>query len=131
MAEIAIIGAGMGGLSALHRLTAAGHNVTLFDKSRGSGGRMATKKVGDASWDMGAQFMRAHSSEFAEQLQAWQEQGWIARWQAEPHEWRQGQLRPTGDNIERFVGMPRMTGLSRQLLSSAHPFIDTRQHELR
>src|SRR5690606_26066367 len=48
-----------------------------------------------------------------------------ARWQAEPHEWRQGQLRPTGDNIERFVGMPRMTGLSRQLLSSAHQFIDS------
>ncbi len=125
MAEIAIIGAGMGGLSALHRLTAAGHNVTLFDKSRGSGGRMATKKVGDASWDMGAQFMRAHSSEFAEQLQAWQEQGWIARWQAEPPEWRQGQITPSADAAERYVGMPRMTGLSRQLLSNAHQFIDS------
>ena len=125
MAEIAIICAGMAGLSALHVLAAAGHQITLFDKSRGSGGRMATKKVGDASWDMGAQFMRAHSPEFAGQLQTWQEQGWIARWQAEPHEWRQGQLRPTGDNIERFVGMPRMTGLSRQLLSSAHQFIDS------
>ena len=38
---IAIIGAGLSGLSAANTLHAAGYSVQLFDKSRGSGGRMA------------------------------------------------------------------------------------------
>ena len=37
---IAIIGAGIAGLSAARALHKAGHTVHLFDKSRGSGGRM-------------------------------------------------------------------------------------------
>ena len=72
MSRIAIIGAGLAGLTALQSLRAQGHSVTVFDKSRGSGGRMATKKLGDASWDMGAQFMRAQSEAFTRQLQQWQ-----------------------------------------------------------
>ncbi|WP_155489028.1 FAD-dependent oxidoreductase, partial [Pseudomonas savastanoi] len=35
---IAIIGTGIAGLSAAQALTSAGHQVHLFDKSRGSGG---------------------------------------------------------------------------------------------
>ena len=37
---IAIIGTGIAGLSAASALHKAGHAVHLFDKSRGSGGRM-------------------------------------------------------------------------------------------
>lgn len=125
MAEIAIIGAGMAGLSALQVLAAAGHRVTLFDKSRGSGGRMATKKVGDASWDMGAQFIRAHDPAFRSQLQQWEEQGWVAPWQAEPYELRKGVLQASPDAAIRYVGTPRMTGLCRRLLEPAFAFIDS------
>ncbi len=41
---IAIIGAGIAGLSAARALNKAGHSVHLFDKSRGSGGRMSSKR---------------------------------------------------------------------------------------
>lgn len=122
MASIAIIGAGMAGLSALQLLAAQGHEVTVFDKSRGSGGRMATKKVDDASWDMGAQFIRAHSAAFTAQLQQWQQYGWVEQWNITPWIADAKGLHPSPDTVLRFVGTPRMTGLSRSLLSPAAVF---------
>ena len=38
--RIAIIGAGMAGLSCGQRLAEGGHEVELFDKGRGAGGRV-------------------------------------------------------------------------------------------
>merc|ERR1712000_302624 len=79
-----------------------------FDKSRGSGGRMATKKLGDASWDMGAQFMRAHSEAFTRQLQQWQKAGLISEWPVQPGMVdMQGDavIAPSADQVTRYVGM--------------------------
>ncbi|MDG1702653.1 MAG: NAD(P)-binding protein [Pseudomonadales bacterium] len=43
--SVAIIGAGLTGLTAAHRLIQAGIECTIFDKSRGVGGRMATRRA--------------------------------------------------------------------------------------
>ena len=123
MSRIAIVGAGLAGLTALQGLKAAGHQVTVFDKSRGSGGRMATKKLGDASWDMGAQFVRAHSDAFAHQLSQWQKEGLIAAWPATLAVADDQGIHPSPDQVERYAGMPRMTGLSRALAGTADEFI--------
>jgi renalase len=52
--SIAIIGAGLAGLEAARRLTAAGAVVTLFEKSGGRGGRVATRRMETAAFDHGA-----------------------------------------------------------------------------
>lgn len=119
MARIAIIGAGMAGLSALSVLANAGHQVEVFEKSRGSGGRMASKRGQSASWDMGAQFLTATGSAFNNELQNWQQQGWIEPWMITP--WvidEQGQ-QPSPDERQRYVATPRMTALCRQLANQA------------
>lgn len=72
---IAIIGSGMAGLSAAHALAAAGLNVQLFDKSRGSGGRMASKRSDAGSLDLGAQYFTARDRRFVEVVQQWQARG--------------------------------------------------------
>ena len=58
--QIAIVGTGMAGLSCATRLAALGHEVALFDKGRGPGGRMATRRVeADGTllrFDHGAQY---------------------------------------------------------------------------
>ncbi|MGB1092826.1 MAG: NAD(P)/FAD-dependent oxidoreductase, partial [Oceanobacter sp.] len=123
MSKIAIIGAGIAGLSALQRLAASGHEVWVFDKSRGSGGRIASKRVGDASWDMGAQFLVAHGTEFANQLADWERAGWIAEWPVVPWVIKSGLQEPSPDDQKRYVAMPRMTSLSRCLLKPAQEFI--------
>ncbi len=59
MAQIAIIGAGVAGLAAGGELARAGHGVVLFEKSRGVGGRVSTRRVAGFAVDHGAQLMKA------------------------------------------------------------------------
>ncbi|MFO8005299.1 NAD(P)-binding protein [Thioalkalivibrio sp.] len=63
--KIAIIGAGRAGLSAANRLREAGADCTVFEKSRGLGGRMATRRVGSLQFDHGAQYFTARGARFA------------------------------------------------------------------
>jgi renalase len=53
--DVAIVGAGIAGLAAASVLTAAGRRVAVLEKSRGVGGRMATRRLGEAVCDHGAQ----------------------------------------------------------------------------
>ncbi len=47
-----IVGAGMAGLTAAAELQRAGRSVLVLDKGRGVGGRMASRRIGDATFDM-------------------------------------------------------------------------------
>ncbi|MER5445563.1 NAD(P)/FAD-dependent oxidoreductase [Streptomyces sp. NPDC002766] len=44
-ADVVIVGAGVAGLSAAHRLTSAGVTTTVLEAAPGAGGRMSTEKV--------------------------------------------------------------------------------------
>lgn len=52
--NVAVIGAGLSGLAAALRLQQQGERVTVFEKSRGLGGRLATRRVGDVVVNHGA-----------------------------------------------------------------------------
>ena len=52
-ASVAIIGAGIAGLSCAHRLKAFGFQVQLYEKSRSVSGRMSTRKSENWSADHG------------------------------------------------------------------------------
>jgi renalase len=82
--RFAIIGAGMAGLSCAQALKQDGHSITLFDKARGPGGRMSTRRIrsaaGEIAFDHGAQYFTARDPDFAEQVSAWAELGVVARW---------------------------------------------------
>jgi predicted NAD/FAD-dependent oxidoreductase len=57
--RIGIVGAGIAGLACAQGLVRHGHDVVLFDKGRGPGGRMSTRRMetprGLAHIDHGAQ----------------------------------------------------------------------------
>jgi predicted NAD/FAD-dependent oxidoreductase len=67
---IVIIGAGMAGLACARRLADAGLTPIVLDKGRGIGGRVATRRAGDLQFDHGAQYVNAHSAEFAAVLRS-------------------------------------------------------------
>jgi predicted NAD/FAD-dependent oxidoreductase len=64
----AIIGAGMAGIACARTLMQAGHRVTVFEKSKGAGGRMATRSTSFGSFDHGAQYFTVRDPRFAQAL---------------------------------------------------------------
>lgn len=105
--RVAIIGAGMAGLACASRLALSGHAPTLFDKGRGPGGRMSTRRLdtplGPASFDHGAQYFTARGDAFRRQVEQWSSDGLVAPWPAAgPDAW---------------VGVPGMNAPIRALAS--------------
>ncbi len=84
--RVGIVGAGMAGLSCADALTRQGHDVTLFDKGRGPGGRMSTRRLptsqGEAHFDHGAQYFTARDPAFHTCVQNWLAEGVVAPWPA-------------------------------------------------
>src|SRR5450432_312334 len=61
MSSIVIIGAGSSGLAAAHTLLDAGQTVTIFEKSRGVGGRAATRTRAGFIYEYGANYIKPGS----------------------------------------------------------------------
>lgn len=84
--DILIIGGGMAGLSAATALASTGARITVLDKGRGPGGRMAARRVEIAgqqvSFDHGAQYFTARDPAFRETVTGWERAGVAARWPA-------------------------------------------------
>jgi renalase len=100
--SIVVIGAGIAGLMAARVLQEAGACVVILEKSRGLGGRLATKRVGEAVFDQGAQYFTARDPVFRAYVERWQAAGVVAPW-------------PGVDGEERFIGRPSMTALGKVL----------------
>lgn len=107
--RVAIIGAGLAGLSCAAKLGAAGCSVSLFDKGRGAGGRMSSRRVmttmGEAGFDHGAQYFTTRDAGFRAQVDAWRRDSLVAPWPAA--------------GIDCWVGTPAMNAPVRQLASTA------------
>jgi len=80
---IAIIGAGLSGLVAANRLAQAGHEVTVFEKSRGFGGRHATRyaqRDKTKRFDHGAPYLAARTEPYKQFLSQLEKENIIHRW---------------------------------------------------
>jgi len=115
-APIAIVGTGLAGLCAAQTLHAAGQSVQLFDKSRGLGGRMLSKRSEAGHLDLGAQYFTSRDRRFTEAVCDWQARGWVAEWSPNLYQARGGQLSPSADEQLRWIGVPQMSSIARGLL---------------
>lgn len=73
--SVAVIGAGFAGLTVARHLLDAGHAVHLFDKGRGAGGRMSTRRQDGHEFDHGAQFFTAREESFRRAVEEWRSTG--------------------------------------------------------
>jgi renalase len=97
--RIAVIGAGLSGLTLAHALQARGHEVLVFEKSEGPGGRCATRRNSAGWFDHGAPQAQAATPGFAAQLREWQALGVLA----------------SPDGGQTFTGIPFMNAWMRWL----------------
>jgi len=119
---IAVIGAGLSGLSCAHALLQAGHTVHLFDKSRGPSGRMSPRRseAAHGPWqgDHGAQFFTVRDAAFRAEVARWQHAGVADLWDARLASFDGSAFVPLHAPLERFVGAPRMTSPAAWLVQS-------------
>jgi predicted NAD/FAD-dependent oxidoreductase len=114
--EILIVGAGLCGLHAATRLQAAGRSVLVLEKSRGLGGRAATRRWNNLPVDHGAQFFTAKNPEFVAQVARWMEAGICHEWTRGLHRFSSGQLHAPEDFAHpRFACRAGMAALGRSL----------------
>ena len=78
--RVVVIGAGLAGLMAAQLLHNNGHSVVVLDKGKSPGGRLATRRIGDATLDHGAQFFTVRESEFEHVVQQWVQAGIVREW---------------------------------------------------
>ena len=113
---IAIVGGGLTGLVCAGALRDAGHTVTVFDKGRAAGGRLATRRVATAQFDLGAQYFTVEDAAFTRAVDGWRQAGVCAPWT--------GRIAATAgpgatfempEPRERLVGTPGMSALARHL----------------
>jgi predicted NAD/FAD-dependent oxidoreductase len=109
--RVVVVGAGAAGLTAARGLH-DDHQVVVVDKGRGVGGRMATRRIGDATFDHGAQFITTHDDEFAEQVAQWSRAGVV-------QPWYRGRVGPAGvvgdDGHVRHRGTVSMNAVAKHL----------------
>lgn len=110
-----VIGAGWSGLTAASRLVEAGQRVCVVEKSRGPGGRSATRRNGKDRFDHGAQYFTARSAAFGRQLQQWRDDGWIQKWSPRLTAIGGDGGHHDPESVQRFVALPGMSGVCRQL----------------
>jgi renalase len=115
--RVVVVGAGLSGLVAARRL-ADEHEVIVLDKGRSVGGRLATRRVGEAVLDHGAQFFTVRGNDFRSQVDDWLDRGLA-------HVWCHG-FATGGDGYPRYVGSAGMNSLAKDLATG----LDCRTNQL-
>jgi hypothetical protein len=108
ISSIAIIGAGIAGVSCALALGRAIPTVKIFEKSYAAGGRMRSRSREDLDFDCGAQYFTARTSVFRQQVTQWREQWLAEEWRGWLVDLHNGEALSREDDVERFVGRPFM-----------------------
>ena len=117
MTRVAVIGAGLSGLVAARELREFS-DVTVFEKSRGFGGRMATRYGADFEFDHGAQFFTARTRRFQKFLEPLIAVGTVTSWHGRFVELQRDAIIATKDWDDahpHYVGAPRMNAIGNYL----------------
>ena len=109
---VLIAGAGLSGLIAARKLRTLGFKVIVFEESTGVGGRMATRQIGKARFDSGAQFFTVREPRFERLVDEWLAAGVACLWS-------RGFVRASGsvrrDGHPRYRGLPGMDSIPQYL----------------
>jgi predicted NAD/FAD-dependent oxidoreductase len=116
--RVAVVGAGIAGLSCATHLQALGFEVEVFEKSRGPSGRMSTRQGEGWSADHGAQYFTARDPLFKQALDAWIADGIVSRWNPKIGVFEEGRWRESSGNEPRYVSNPGMNAIGKHLAST-------------
>ena len=123
MASVAIVGAGIAGISAARALRRDGYTVTLFDRGRRLGGRACSRPAG-GGYDHGAQFFSVSDERFKRALAPHLRSGAVAPWPGRVVRCAAGETLEVDER--RYVGVPGMGNFAAALAGDLEVTADTR-----
>ncbi|MBU3584266.1 FAD-dependent oxidoreductase [Polynucleobacter sp. 15G-AUS-farblos] len=118
--KVAVIGAGIAGLSCAIQLQKMGFGVELFEKSRGPSGRMSTRQGKDWVADHGAQYFTARDPILIAEMSAWIATGIVSLWNPKIGIYEGGQWTESTSHEKRFIANPGMNALGKYLAKDLH-----------
>ncbi|MBS2025301.1 MAG: FAD-dependent oxidoreductase [Deltaproteobacteria bacterium] len=114
--RVAVVGAGVAGLACARTLVDHGVDVTIFDKGRTPGGRLASHRAPDLDADLGAPYFTVRDERFSRLVRSWIDDGVVEPWRGRIRALPSGQTVPVETPpLERFVGTPGMSAIARHL----------------
>jgi predicted NAD/FAD-dependent oxidoreductase len=145
--KIAVVGAGIAGLSAARALKDRGHEVVVFERLPAPGGRVSTRHVRNLemprglagaalAFDHGAQYFTVRDRRFSELAAEWERDRIIARWTGRLVSFDDEGWEDVEDGTDRYVGTPGMSAIAAALagdleirfserVESLQPLLDT------
>ncbi|MDB5868305.1 MAG: dependent oxidoreductase [Polaromonas sp.] len=129
--HIAVVGAGIAGITCARTLVQAGHRVTVFEKSKGAGGRMSTRDTEFGGFDHGTQYFTVRDERFEQALAT--ASGLVRPWSASTVRVLDDRGRVVAASLPaneaHWVAKPGMNALVRQwaepLLEAGRMVLDT------
>lgn len=127
MQKIAIIGSGISALTIAHKLKDV-TDVTLFEKSRGVGGRMSTRSASPYQFDHGAQYFTVKTNAFRKFIDPMIKEGIIVPWNArfveidkdtvtKRHDWN--------SDYPHYIGSPKMNSIGKYLAKNLNVHLNS------
>ena len=116
--KVAIIGAGIAGLSCANHLAEKDIHATVFEKSKGAGGRTSTRRVEpNLSFDHGAQYFTVRNPILQSFVNTWKNLGVVSEWKGRIVKLNNKEITGT-EIIPRYVGTPGMTAMAADLVKN-------------
>jgi len=125
--NVALIGAGIAGLSCATALESAGFKVTVFEKSRGVSGRLSTRTNENWQCDHGAQYFTAREPLFYAEVERWVENKVAQLWQPTLKVFDGDTFTPKQRETKtaRYVGYPKNNSPATFLAKTLHVMTET------
>lgn len=130
--DVAVVGAGLAGISCADSLRRNGYRVVVLEKSRGLGGRLATRRVHSIPVDHGCRFLQPITPQLKDLIAAMEIQGVLAAWTPKVFQMcGDGTLRQSKLEAPLFVAPLGMTAVVKQLAQDLCIHRETRVVALR
>lgn len=136
MYDVIVVGAGITGLVCAQRLQRSGYRVVVVDKSRGLGGRLATRRatVNDQAirFNHGVQYITAETDGFHRFLRNLSGQGVLQEWARALHclDASGLYLEPVDAQKVRYVAEPGMSVIAKYIAQDLECVLDSRISQL-